>query len=149
MTEFKISKAIPNAIDIALFVFIGFSIYFKNHPITSLVLLLIPCFAMWALIVRQSIDCWKQKSVYNFTMLVTAMTTKAEYSTKVVRDLIIYGLHFYLYSLNPNDIYLASFGICLVFDLMVYNAAFNPMMKNYVLNKTIQTVNTVSNPAEM
>lgn len=82
-------------------------------------------------------------------MLVTAMTTKAEYSTKVVRDLIIYGLHFYLYSLNPNNIYLASFGICLIFDLMVYNAAFNPMMKNYVLEKTINTVNAASNTSEM
>lgn len=140
MEQFKISKVIPNVIDIILFVFIALSVYFKNYPIASYVLLAIPCIAMWVLIARQAMDCWKQKSVYNFTMLVTAVNTKINLSNKLVSDVIIYGLHIYLYTLNPNYIYLVSFGICLVYDLMVYNAAFNPLMKGYLMKTAMRQV---------
>lgn len=140
MNFFKVSKVIPNAIDIALFIFVALSVYFKNYPITSYILLVIPCLAMTFMLFRQIADCYKQKSVYNFTMLVTAVQTKADCSTKVIRDLIIYGLHIYLYTLNPKAIYLVSFGMCLVYDLMIYNAAFNPLMKKYVFNQTMNIV---------
>lgn len=140
MEQFKLSKVIPNVIDIVLFIFIALSIYFKNYPIASYALLAIPCSAMWVMIARQVIDCWKQKSVYNFTMLVTAVNTKLNLSNKLVSDVIIYGLHIYLYTLNPNYIYLVSFGICMVYDLMIYNAAFNPLMKRYIMNTAMRQV---------
>lgn len=140
MEQFKLSKVIPNVIDIVLFIFIALSIYFKNYPAASYTLLAIPCIAMWALIVRQVVDCWKQKSVYNFTMLVTAVNTKLNLSNKLVSDVIIYGLHIYLYTLNPNYIYLVSFGICLAYDLMIYNASFNPLMKRYIMNTVMRQV---------
>lgn len=123
MELFKVSKVIPNIIDIVLLTLVALSVYFKNIPVVSLPLLIIACLAMVALIVRQVIDCWKQKSVYNFTMLVTAANLKIAYSNKLMQDIIIYGLHFYLYSLNPNPIYLFSFGLCMVYDLLIYNAA--------------------------
>lgn len=73
-------------------------------------------------------------------MLVTAMEIKVDYSTRIVRDIIIYGLHIYLYTLNPKVIYLTSIVLCLTYDLMIYNAAFNPLMKKYVVNKTMDIV---------
>lgn len=135
MEAFKISKVIPQVIDIVLFILVALSIYFKDHPVVSGVLIAIPTLFMFAVVIRQINDCRKQKSLYNFTMLVTAVSLKMDYSTRLFRDIIIYGLHFYLFSLNQNYIYLMSFVFCLAFDLMVYNAAFNPLMRKYMLTK--------------
>ena len=135
MEAFKISKVIPQVIDIILFILVSLSIYFKDHPIVSGILIAIPTMFMFAVVIRQGNDCRKQKSLYNFTMLVSAVNLKMDYSTRLVRDTIIYGLHFYLFSLNQNYIYLMSFALCLAFDVMVYNAAFNPMMRKYLLTK--------------
>jgi len=135
-----LNKMTPNFIDIVLLLLVGVSVYFKNHLITSYVILAIPCLFMTFMVFRQAIDCYTQKSIYNFTMLVTAMEIKVDYSTRIVRDIIIYGLHIYLYTLNPKAIYLTSIVLCLTYDLMIYNAAFNPLMKKYVINKTMDIV---------
>lgn len=76
-------------------------------------------------------------------MLVSAVNLKLDYSSRLVRDTIIYGLHIYLFTLNQNYFYLASFGLCLAFDILVYNAAFNPMMKKYVLQSAMQQMEIV------
>lgn len=140
MESFKINKAIPQVLDFILFIFVALSIYFKDHPIVSGCLIAPAIIFMFAVVIRQSIDCWKQKSFYNFTMLVSAVNLKMDYSSRVVRDSIIYGLHIYLFTLNNNYFYLASFGLCMAYDLLVYNAAFNPMMKSYVLNTAMRQV---------
>ena len=143
MEPFKINKAIPQVIDFILFILVALSIYFKEYTIVSAILIALPTLFMFAIVIRQSLDCWKQKSLYNFTMLVSAVNLKLDYSSRLVRDTIIYGLHIYLFTLNQNYFYLASFGLCLAFDILVYNAAFNPMMKNYVLQSAMQQMEIV------
>lgn len=140
MESFKINKAIPQVLDFILFILVALSIYFKEHPIVSGCLIAPAIIFMFLVVVRQSIDCWKQKSLYNFTMLVSAVNLKLDYSSRVVRDSIIYGLHIYLFTLNNNYLYLASFGLCMAYDLLVYNAAFNPLMKRYVLETGMRQV---------
>lgn len=140
MEPFNINKAIPQAIDFILFILVALSIYFKEHTIVSAILIALPALFMFAIVIRQLLDCWKQKSLYNFTMLVSAVNLKLDYSSRLVRDIIIYGLHIYLFTLNQNYFYLISFGLCLAFDVLVYNAAFNPMMKSYVLNTAMRQV---------
>jgi len=143
MEPFKINKAIPQVIDFILFILVALSIYFKEYTIVSAILIALPTLFMFALVIRQSLDCWKQKSLYNFTMLVSAVNLKLDYSSRLVRDTIIYGLHIYLFTLNQNYFYLASFGLCLAFDILVYNAALNPMMKKYVLQSAMQQMEIV------
>lgn len=143
MEPFKINKAIPQVIDFILFILVALSIYFKEYTIVSAILIALPTLFMFAIVIRQSLDCWKQKSLYNFTMLVSAVNLKLDYSSRLVRDTIIYGLHIYLFTLNQNYFYLASFGLCLAFDILVYNAAFNPMMKKYVLQSAMQQMEIV------
>lgn len=143
MEPFNINKAIPQVIDFILFILVAFSIYFKEYTIVSAILIALPTLFMFAIVIRQSLDCWKQKSLYNFTMLVSAVNLKLDCSSRLVRDTIIYGLHIYLFTLNQNYFYLASFGLCLAFDVLVYNAAFNPMMKKYVLQSAIQQMEIV------
>ena len=140
MEPFKINKAIPQVIDFILFILVALSIYFKEYTIVSAILIALPTLFMFAIVIRQSLDCWKQKSLYNFTMLVSAVNLKLDYSSRLVRDTIIYGLHIYLFTLNQNYFYLSSFGLCFAFDILVYNAAFNPMMKSYVLNTAMRQV---------
>lgn len=143
MEPFNINKAIPQVIDFILFILVALSIYFKEYTIVSAILIALPTLFMFTIVIRQSLDCWKQKSLYNFTMLVSAVNLKLDYSSRLVRDTIIYGLHIYLFTLNQNYFYLASFGLCLAFDILVYNAAFNPMMKKYVLQSAMQQMEIV------
>lgn len=145
MGSFKINKAIPNILDIILFVLVALSIYFKDYPIVSGCLIAPAIIFMFVVVFRQTLDCWKQKSLYNFTMLVSAVNLKMDYASMVIRDSIIYGLHIYLFTLNHNYIYLASFSLCMAYDLLVYNAAFNPMMKSYVLNTAMRQVEEAQN----
>lgn len=145
MGSFKINKAIPNILDIILFVLVALSIYFKDYPIVSGCLIAPAIIFMFVVVFRQTLDCWKQKSLYNFTMLVSAVNLKMDYASMVIRDSIIYGLHIYLFTINHNYIYLASFSLCMAYDLLVYNAAFNPMMKSYVLNTAMRQVEEAQN----
>lgn len=145
MESFKINKAMPQVLDFILFLLVALSIYFKDHPIISFCLIAPAILFMFAVVIRQSIDCWKQKSLYNFTMLVSAVNLKMDYASMVIRDSIIYGLHIYLFTINHNYIYLASFSLCMAYDLLVYNAAFNPMMKSYVLNTAMRQVEEAQN----
>lgn len=140
MEAFKINKAIPQVLDMILFLLVALSIYFKDSPIISGLLIAPAIIFMFAVVIRQANDCRKQHALYNFTMLVSAVNLKMDYASRLVRDVIIYGLHFYLFTLNQNYIYLASFGLCLAFDVLVYNAAFNPLMKSYVLNTAMRQV---------
>lgn len=146
MNPFKISKVIPNIIDIFLFLFIALSIYFKDSPLVSLVLIAIPSSAMIVLIIRQLVDCWKQKSVYNFSMIVVAADMKTDPLNRVVKDVIIYGLHIYLLTLSGNPFYAFSVFICLTYDILIYNAAFNPFMKNYLVNKALKIIEDANTP---
>jgi hypothetical protein len=148
MEAFKINKAIPQVLDMILFVLVALSIYFKDSPIISGLLIAPAIIFMFAVVIRQANDCRKQHALYNFTMLVSAVNLKMDYASRLVRDVIIYGLHFYLFTLNQNYLYLASFGLCLAFDVLVYNAAFNPLMKNYLLKMAMQHVETAQKEKE-
>lgn len=138
MNEFKISKLIPNILDFALLGFVALSIYFKEHTFVSWVLLSIGCLAMIAMIVRQVKDCIQQKSLYNFTMIFRAASMKLDMWTDLVRDVIIYGLHFYLFTLNHNLFYLGCLVLCVFFDALIYNGAFNPFMRKYIVRKAFE-----------
>jgi hypothetical protein len=138
MNEFKISKLIPNVLDFLLLGFVVLSIYFKEHAIISGILLGIGCLAMVVMIVRQVKDCIQQKSLYNFTMIFRAANMKLDMWTDLVRDVIIYGLHFYLFSINQNIFYFGCLALCVFFDALIYNGAFNPFMRKYIVRKAFE-----------
>lgn len=133
----KLKQILPDVIDIVLFLLVAFSIYFKNHSMVSDGLLGVACFLMWLLIFRQVQDCWTQKRVYNFTMLMSVVSLKMDCSTRIVRDTIIYGLHIYLFTLNQSYVYLFSFGLCLFYDVLLYNGAFNPFMRKHMAKAAV------------
>ena len=93
-----------NRFDMILFLLVALSIYFKDSPIVSGLLIAPAILFMFAVVIRQANDCRKQHALYNFTMLVSAVNLKMDYASRLVRDLIIYGLHFYLFTLNELNL---------------------------------------------
>lgn len=133
----RCSKIMPNVFDIVIFVLVASSIlvstyWLKNFLIHS------ASFIMLFLLALQLKDSFKQKMLINLNMLYSALQMKEEPATRIVKDTIIYGLHFYLFSLNHSYIYLISFGLCLVYDLIIYNIAFNPLFKEYLAKKMLE-----------
>lgn len=133
----RCSKIMPSIIDIFLFVLVVASILI---PIAWLKVSLISlaCSIMVTLIIMQMIDSYKHKMFINLNMIYSALQVKQDPSTRIIKDLIIYGLHFYLFTINHSYLYLASFGLCIVYDLIVYNIAFNPIMQKYLGEKIIK-----------
>lgn len=133
----RCSKIMPSIIDIFLFALVVSSILVS---ITWLKVTLISfaCAIMVALIAMQLTDSFKQKMFINLNMIYSALQVKQDPWTRIIKDFIIYGLHIYLFTINHSYLYLASFGLCIVYDLIVYNIAFNPFMQKYLGEKLIK-----------
>ena len=133
----RCSKIMPSIIDIFLFALVVGSILVS---ITWLKVTLISfaCAIMVALIAMQLTDSFKQKMFINLNMIYSALQVKQDPWTRIIKDFIIYGLHIYLFTINHSYLYLASFGLCIVYDLIVYNIAFNPVMQKYLGEKLIK-----------
>lgn len=133
----RCSKIMPNVFDIVIFVLVASSILVSTYWLKNF-LIHLASFIMLFLLALQLKDSFKQKMLINLNMLYSALQMKEEPVTRIVKDTIIYGLHFYLFSLNHSYIYLISFGLCLVYDLIIYNIAFNPLFKKYLAKKILE-----------
>lgn len=133
----RCSKIMPSIIDIFLFVLVVSSILVSTVWL-KVGLISLASAIMVSLIAMQLTDSFKQKMFINLNMIYSALQVKQDPWTRIIKDLIIYGLHFYLFTLNNNYFYLASFGLCIVYDLIVYNIAFNPIMQKYLGEKLIK-----------
>lgn len=133
----RCSKIMPSIIDIFLFVLVVSSILVSINWL-KVTLLSFACAIMVALIAMQLTDSFKQKMFINLNMIYSALQVKQDPLTRIIKDLIIYGLHIYLFTINNSYLYFASFGLCIVYDLIVYNIAFNPIMQKYLGEKLIK-----------
>lgn len=133
----RCSKIMPSIIDIFLFALVVASILISTTWLKATVLSF-ACAIMVTLIAMQLTDSFKQKMFINLNMIYSALQVKQDPLTRIIKDLIIYGLHFYLFTINHSYLYLASFGLCIVYDLIVYNIAFNPIMQKYLGEKLIK-----------
>lgn len=133
----RCSKVMPSIIDVFLFVLVVASILVSTTWL-KVALISIACSIMVTLIAMQLVDSFKQKMLINLNMIYSALQVKQDPLTRIIKDLIIYGLHIYLFTINHSYLYLASFGLCILYDSIVYNIAFNPVMQKYLGEKLIR-----------
>lgn len=124
-------KTTTNKIDIVILVLVVLSITATNVYWRYL-LIVIPCTYMLTALGCRLYECIKEKAIYSLPMLYSAILMRQDFGSKVIKDIIIYSLHIYLFTLNGNIIYLISFGGCMIYDLFTYNLVLNPLMKKYI-----------------
>lgn len=147
----RIFSVLPQIFDFLLFVFAITALYLKGSS-SSFVntymyyfVLAFPCIFMIGGVGSQVARCFKEKTVYSLTMIYSAAQLKMDYQTRVVRDFIIYSLHIALAALLMEPIYAFAVLACIVYDGLIYNAAFNPHMVDYIMRTSLKKAEDIKN----
>lgn len=147
----RIFSALPQIFDFLLFVFALTALYLKGSESTFVntymyyLALAFPCIFMIGGVGSQAYRSFKEKTIYSLTMIYSATQLKIDYQTRVPRDFIIYSIHIALAALLMNPIYAFAVFACIVYDGLLYNAAFNPRMVDYIMRTSLKKVEDIKN----
>lgn len=147
----RIFSVLPQIFDVLLFVFAITALYLKDssslfvNTYMYYFVLAFPCVFMIGGVCSQAYRSFKEKTIYSLTMIYAATQLKVDYQTRVPRDFIIYSLHIALAALLMDPFYAFAVFACIVYDGLLYNAAFNPRMVDYIMRTSLKKVEDIKN----